>query len=41
MYKVFIFLLAFLLLIVLGSVAAMMVVFTLTFVKDLIDDWRE
>ena len=41
MYKVFIFVLAFLLLILLGSVAAMMVVFTLTFVNDLIDEWRE
>lgn len=41
MYKVFIFLLAVLLLILLGSVAVMMVVCTLTFVKDLIDDWRE
>ena len=41
MYKVFLFLLAFLLLILLGSVAVMMVVWALTFVKDLIDDWRE
>ena len=41
MYKVFIFLLAFLFLILLGSVAVVMVVGALTFVKDLIDDWRE
>lgn len=41
MYKVFIFSLALLLLTLIGSVAVIVVFFTVDFVKDIIDDWRE
>lgn len=41
MYKVFIFLLAFLILILFGSLTVVVVFRTMDFVKDIIDDWRE
>ena len=41
MYNVFMFLLAVLALTYLGSLVVMMAAFTVGFVKDLIDEWRE
>lgn len=41
MYKVFIFLLAVLLLTILGSLTVMAVFCAINVVKNLIDDWRE
>lgn len=41
MHKVFIFLLAVLILVLLGSIAVMAVFAAVDMVKDLIDDWRE
>ena len=41
MYKAFIFLLAVLLLILIGSFVAIVVFYTVDFVKDIIDDWME
>lgn len=41
MYKVFIFLLAVLALTLLGSLVVLIVAFTASAVKDVIDDWRE
>lgn len=41
MHKVFIFLLAVLILVILGSMAVMAVLAAVDIVKDFIDDWRE
>lgn len=41
MDKVFVFLLAVLLLTLIGSMAIMMVFIAADFVKDIIDDWRD
>lgn len=41
MHKVYMFLLAFLLLTIVGSLAVMAVFSAVQFVKEVIDDWRE
>ena len=41
MYKVFIFLFAVLILILIGSLTVVVVFRTVDFVKNLVDDWRE